>query len=128
VTEEPAFQCGACETAYDTAKDAMACCRGAERGAPRMTNWPDAIYDATGWVVSDGLAYAIGGMVEAARRDAAGEAGRLRDERDRLREALRLAIECVEHWAAYADSYSIAKYDLAGDLRDLRAALGEDRA
>jgi hypothetical protein len=49
-------------------------------------------------------------------------------EIERLREALRLAIDCVEHWGAYADSYSIAKYDLAGDLRDLRAVLEEAKS
>ena len=67
-----------------------------------------------------------------AHRDAHAAAQNVLDalygERDRLREALRQAIDCVEHWAAYADSYSIAKYDLAGDLRDLRAALEENRA
>jgi hypothetical protein len=136
MSDEQAFQCGACETAHDTAKDAMACCRGAERGVSRLTNWPDAIYDATGWVVSDGLAYAIGGMVEAARRDAAGEAGRLRNERDRLREALRLADGAVN--AAYAQAHAEhaghstteAKCDaaIAAFRTAARAALGEDRA
>ena len=60
-----------------------------------------------------------------AEHDADLERRAVESERDRLREALRQAIDCVEHWAAYADSYSIAKHDLAGDLRDLRAALKE---
>jgi hypothetical protein len=46
-------------------------------------------------------------------------------ENARLREALRLAIEAVEFWAAYATSYFQDKHDLAGDLQKLRAVLGE---
>ncbi len=46
-------------------------------------------------------------------------------ENARLREALRLAIENVEFWAAYATSYFQDKHDLAGDLQKLRVALGE---
>jgi hypothetical protein len=42
-----------------------------------------------------------------------------------LRDALRLAIENVEFWAAYASPYFQDKHDLAGDLQKLRAALGE---
>jgi hypothetical protein len=42
-----------------------------------------------------------------------------------LREALRLAIDAVEFWAAYATPYFQDKHDLAEDLQKLRAALGE---
>jgi hypothetical protein len=49
----------------------------------------------------------------------------LQAENARLREALRLAIESVEFWAAYASPYFQDKHDLAGDLQKLRAALGE---
>jgi len=58
-------------------------------------------------------------------RDAAAEITRLRAESARLREALRLAIETVEFWAAYASPYFQDKHDLARDLQKLRAALGE---
>jgi hypothetical protein len=46
-------------------------------------------------------------------------------ENARLREALRLAIDAVEFWAAYATPYFQDKHDLADDLQKLRAALGE---
>jgi Asp-tRNA(Asn)/Glu-tRNA(Gln) amidotransferase A subunit family amidase len=46
-------------------------------------------------------------------------------ENARLREALRLAIDAVEFWAAYATPYFQDKHDLEEDLRKLRAALGE---
>jgi len=49
----------------------------------------------------------------------------LQAENARLRDALRLAIEAVEFWAAYASPYFQDKHDLAGDLQKLRAALGE---
>ena len=60
-----------------------------------------------------------------ALRSFAAERDALRDENARLREALRLAIEAVEFWAAYATPYFQDKHDLAEDLRKLRAALGE---
>jgi hypothetical protein len=47
------------------------------------------------------------------------------DEIEKLRAALRLAIDAVEHWASYASLYAQEKHDLAGDLQKLRAALGE---
>jgi hypothetical protein len=47
------------------------------------------------------------------------------DEIEKLREALRLAIDAVEYWASYASLYAHEKHDLAGDLQKLRAALGE---
>ena len=47
------------------------------------------------------------------------------DEIEKLRAALRLAIDAVEHWASYASLYAHEKHDLAGDLQKLRAALGE---
>ena len=46
------------------------------------------------------------------------------DEIEKLRAALRLAIDAVEHWASYASPYFQEKHDLAGDLQQLRAALG----
>lgn len=46
-------------------------------------------------------------------------------ENEKLRAALRLAIDAVEHWASYASLYAQEKHDLAGDLQKLRAALGE---
>jgi hypothetical protein len=39
--------------------------------------------------------------------------------------ALRLAIDGVEFWAAYATPNFQDKHDLEEDLRKLRAALGE---
>ncbi len=53
------------------------------------------------------------------------KADTLKAENARLREALRLAIEAVEFWAAYASPYFQEKHDLAKDLQKLRAALGE---
>ena len=47
------------------------------------------------------------------------------DEIEKLRAALRLAIDAVEHWASYASPYFQEKHDLAGDLQEMRAALGE---
>jgi len=49
----------------------------------------------------------------------------LEKERDTLRAALGLAIDAVEYWASYASLYAHEKHDLAGDLQQLRAALGE---
>jgi hypothetical protein len=56
---------------------------------------------------------------------ASDEITRLRAENARLREALRLGIDAVEFWAAYATSYFQDKHDLAGDLQKLRVVLGE---
>jgi hypothetical protein len=53
------------------------------------------------------------------------EAVALQAENARLREAVRLAIDAVEFWAAYASPYFQEKHDLAKDLQKLRAALGE---
>ena len=47
------------------------------------------------------------------------------DEIEKLRAALSVAVDAVEHWASYASSYAQEKHDLAGDLQKLRAALGE---
>jgi len=47
------------------------------------------------------------------------------DEIEKLREALRVAMDAVEYWASYASPYFQEKHDLAGDLQKLRAALGE---
>jgi hypothetical protein len=60
-----------------------------------------------------------------ALRSLAAERDALRAENARLREALRLAIEAVEFWAAYATPYFQDKHDLEEDLRKLRAARGE---
>ncbi len=49
----------------------------------------------------------------------------MKAENARLREGLRLAIDAVEFWAAYASPYFQDKHDLAEDLQKLRAALGE---
>jgi len=49
----------------------------------------------------------------------------LKAENTKLRAALLLAIDTVEHWASYASLYAHEKHDLAGDLQKLRAALGE---
>ena len=46
-------------------------------------------------------------------------------EIEKLRAALGLAIDAVEHWASYASPYFQEKHDLAGDLQEMRAALGE---
>jgi hypothetical protein len=62
-----------------------------------------------------------GGVAE----DAIVEITNLKAENARLRGALRLAIETVEFWAAYASPYFQDKHDLAGDLQKLRAAMGE---
>ncbi len=47
------------------------------------------------------------------------------DEIEKLRAALRVAMDAVEYWASYASLYAHEKHDLAGDLQKLRAALGE---
>jgi hypothetical protein len=47
------------------------------------------------------------------------------DEIEKLRAALRLAVDAIEHWASYASPYFQEKHDLAADLREFRAALGE---
>ena len=47
------------------------------------------------------------------------------DEIEKLRAALRRAIDAVEFWASYASPYFQEKHDLAKDLQELRAALGE---
>lgn len=95
--------------------------------------WADAIYEATGWIVSNGLAAAIGGMVGAARRDAAGEVERLRAERDRLRQVVARGLRMREAQAAYFKQRSQEALIAAKTLevhfeRTARAALGEDRA
>lgn len=82
-----------------------------ERNAPRLTaeEWADAIYEATGWIVSNGLAAAIGGMVEAARRDAAGEVERLRAERAEHEKAIAV-------WCGRAERAEAERDRLAADL------------
>lgn len=45
---------------------------------------------------------------------------------ERLEAALLDAVECVEHWSAYASDYFKDKHDLEGDLTRLRAALSAD--
>lgn len=42
-----------------------------------------------------------------------------------LEGALREAIESVEDWAGYASEYFREKHDLEGEVKKLRAALGE---
>jgi hypothetical protein len=49
------------------------------------------------------------------------------DEIERLREALREAIDEVEAWASYASPAMQEKHDLEGVLTKLRSALGEDK-
>jgi hypothetical protein len=51
----------------------------------------------------------------------------MKAENARLREGLRLAIDAVEFWSAYASPYFQDKHDLAEDLQKLRAAQGETR-
>jgi len=63
--------------------------------------------------------------VATALRSIAAERDALLAENARLREALRLGIDAVEFWAAYATPYFQDKHDLAEDLQKLRAALGE---
>jgi hypothetical protein len=60
-----------------------------------------------------------------ALRSLAAERDALRAENARLREALLLAIDTVEFWAAYASPNAQERHDLAGDFQKLRAALGE---
>jgi len=76
-----------------------------------MSNIADKIYAATGLTLGAEAAAAIGQMIQA--------------ENEKLRSALGLAIDAVEHWASYASPYFQEKHDLAGDLQKLRAALGE---
>ena len=67
-------------------------------------------------------------IVERLRLDAEPSEGDMEtaaQEIEKLRAALRLAIDAVEHWASYASSYFQEKHDLAGDLQEMRAALGE---
>ena len=47
----------------------------------------------------------------------------LRAENERLREALKEAIECVEFWADYASPYFKDKHGLEDNLIKLRAAI-----
>jgi hypothetical protein len=63
--------------------------------------------------LASGLSASLGDTKEAAA------------EIEKLRAALGLAIDAVEHWASYASPYFQEKHDLAGDLQKLRAALGE---
>jgi len=76
-----------------------------------MSDIADKIYAATGLTLGAEAAAKIGQMIQA--------------ENEKLRAALRLAIDAVEHWASYASPYFQEKHDLAGDLQELRAALGE---
>ena len=76
-----------------------------------MTDIADKIYAATGLTLGAEEAAAIGRLIQA--------------ENEKLRSALGLAIDAVEHWASYASPYFQEKHDLAGDLQKLRAALGE---
>jgi len=76
-----------------------------------MIDIADKIYAATGLTLNAEAAAAIGQMIQA--------------ENEKLRAALRLAFDAVEHWASYASPYAQEKHDLAGDLQKLRAALGE---
>ena len=67
-------------------------------------------------------------IVERLRLDAEPTEGDMEtaaQEIEKLRAALRLAIDAVEHWASYASPYFQEKHDLAGDLQEMRAALGE---
>ena len=67
-------------------------------------------------------------IVERLRLDAEPSEGDMEtaaQEIEKLRAALRLAIDAVEFWAAYATPYFQDKHDLADDLQKLRAALGE---
>ena len=68
-------------------------------------------------------------IVERLRLDAEPSEGDIMEtaaqEIEKLRAALRLAIDAVEHWASYASPYFQEKHDLAGDLQEMRAALGE---
>ena len=63
--------------------------------------------------LASGLSASLGDTMEAVA------------EIEKLRAALRLAIDAVEHWASYASPYFQEKHDLAGDLQEMRAALGE---
>jgi hypothetical protein len=83
-----------------------------------MSDIADKIYAATGLTLNAEAAAKIGHMIRLARQEAA-------DEIEKLRVALRLAVDAIEHWASYASPYFQEKHDLAGDLQELRAALGE---
>ena len=52
---------------------------------------------------------------------------RAADEIERLREALRNAIDEVETWGGSTSPFLQEKHDLEGVLADLRAALGEEK-
>ena len=62
-----------------------------------------------------------GNFVLASTKDSENEA--LRERVSRLESALTLAIDLVDHWGGYASEYFQQKYNLAGDLATLRAAL-----
>ena len=83
-----------------------------------MSDIADKIYAATGLTLNAEAATKVGHMIRLARQEAA-------DEIEKLRVALRLAVDAIEHWASYASPYFQEKHDLAGDLQELRAALGE---
>lgn len=56
-------------------------------------------------------------------RDVIAERDRLRAVNAELLAALQDAVDCVEHWGAYAGEFFQQKHDLAGDVTRLRAAI-----
>ena len=78
-----------------------------------MTEESERSERLTPWWVAEGLGkYAMTDELIA-----------LRAENERLREALKEAIECVEFWADYASPYFKDKHGLEDNLIKLRAAL-----
>lgn len=62
-----------------------------------------------------------------ARKEAEDEIKALRADNERLREALRNAIDEVETWGGSTSPFLQEKHDLEGVLADLRAELGKGK-
>ena len=59
-------------------------------------------------------------------RNGCAECAELRRENERLRKALRDAIEAIEAWGSYASDYFKDKHDFDGDVARARAALEDE--
>jgi hypothetical protein len=83
------------------------------------------------WLATPGLAYErdrdviVADLRSAAARIRAlsAEVASLKSERDRLRDALADAIQCLTDWAVYADPYFQDKHDLHGAFARITATL-----
>lgn len=91
-----------------------------------MNDWAEAIYEATGWVVSDGLARSIGTLVETQARSEnvllRAEVEWLRVERERLAKEMAKAQLAVVPWIEQVGHLN-AEWDyFAAALKKISAA------